>query len=76
MKKFEIGKTYTMRSACDHNCTWSYVVTARTACTITIKDEYGKETKHRVSKLYSEHRKAETILPLGSYSMCPMLSAN
>lgn len=76
MKKFEIGKTYTMRSACDHNCTWSYIVTARTACTITIKDEYGKETKHRVNKLSSEHRKAETILPLGNYSMCPMLSAN
>lgn len=75
MTKFEIGKSYTMRSACDHECTWTYTVTGRTACTITLKDEYGKETKHRISKLYSEHRKAETILPLGNYSMCPMLSA-
>lgn len=74
MKKFEIGKTYTMRSACDHECVWSYTVTARTASTVTLTD--GKETiKCRISKKFSEYRNAETVLPLGNYSMCPMLSA-
>lgn len=74
MKTFEIGQTYTMRSACDHNCTWSYTVTARTAQTITITD--GKETKRcRVSKQVSEYRNAETIFPLGQYSMAPSLTA-
>ena len=43
MRKFEVGKTYSMRSACDHNCVWTYTVTARTAQTITITD--GKDTK-------------------------------
>ena len=74
MKTFEIGKTYSMRSACDHECVWTYTVIARTASTITITD--GKETKTcRINKKISEYRNAETILPLGKYSMCPMLSA-
>ena len=74
MKKFEVGKTYTMISVCDSNCKWSYTVTERTAQTITITD--GKEVKKcRISKKYSGSRNSETILPLGNYSMAPMLSA-
>lgn len=74
MKKFEIGKSYSMRSACDHNCIWTYTVTARTAQTVTISD--GKEVKKcRISKKISEYRNAETIYPLGQYSMCPSLTA-
>lgn len=74
MKKFEIGQTYTMRSICDHNCIWSYTVTKRTAQTITITD--GKEIKTcRVSKAATQYRNAETIYPLGQYSMAPSLTA-
>lgn len=74
MKTFEIGQTYSMRSICDHNCIWTYTVTARTAQTITITD--GKETKRcRVSRPVSEYRGAETIFPLGQYSMAPSLTA-
>lgn len=74
MKKFEIGKTYSMRSICDHNCVWEYTVTARTAQTITITD--GKEVKTcRIVKKLSEYRGTETVRPLGNYSMCPLLSA-
>lgn len=74
MKKFEIGKQYSMTSPCDHNCVWSYTVINRTANTITITD--GKETKtcHIVKQL-SEYRGTETVRPLGNYSMCPLLSA-
>lgn len=75
MKKFEIGTTYSMRSACDHDCMWTYTVTARTAQTITLTD--GKATqKCRISKIASEFRGAETIYPLGQYSMAPSLSAD
>lgn len=75
MKKFEIGNTYSMRSACDHECVWTYTVTERTAQTITISD--GKVSKKcRISKDVSEYRNAETVCPLGKYSMCPMLSAD
>lgn len=74
MKKFEIGKEYSMRSICNHDCIWTYTVTARTAQTITITD--GKEVKKcRISKKASEYRNTETIFPLGQYSMAPMLSA-
>ena len=74
MRKFEVGKEYSMRSICDSNCIWSYTVTDRTAQTITITD--GKKTlKLRVIKKLSEYRGAETVYPLGQYSMAPMLSA-
>ena len=74
MKKFEIGKTYSMRSCCDHECVWTYTVIGRTACTVKITD--GRETKTcRINKQVSEIRKSESIFPLGSYSMAPILSA-
>lgn len=74
MRKFEVGKNYSVHSICDHNCVWTYTVTARTASTITITD--GKEVKKcRISKKISEYRGAESIYPLGNYSMCPILSA-
>lgn len=75
MKKFEIGETYSMRSICDHNCVWSYTVVARTAQTITL-DDGKKTTRCRISKKVSEYIKAETVFPLGQYSMAPSLSAD
>lgn len=75
MLKFEVGKSYTMRSACMHDCTWTYTVTRRTAQTVTITD--GKETKTcRIIKQVSEWNGAETVHPLGRYSMAPSLSAD
>lgn len=74
MRKFEIGKQYNMSSACDHECVWSYTVVDRTAATITITDG-DKTQKCRVSKQVSEWNDAETIYPLGKYSMCPSLRA-
>jgi hypothetical protein len=74
MKKFEIGKTYEMRSICNQECVWSYKVIARTAKTITIDD--GKEVKKcRIIQKVSEYRNAETVYPLGQYSMAPSLVA-
>lgn len=74
MKKFEVDHVYTMRSACDHNCTWTYIVTARTAQTVTISD--GKQVKTcRINKRSTEYRGAETVYPLGQYSMAPSLTA-
>lgn len=75
MTKFEIGKTYECRSACDHNCVWKYTVTARTAATITVVDEYNKVFKFRINMQTSEYRNAESVYPLGKYSMCPILTA-
>lgn len=74
MKKFEIDTIYSMRSACDHNCIWTYVVTARTAQTVTLSDG-KKTTKCRINKAVSEYRGAETVFPLGRYSVAPSLTA-
>ena len=75
MKTFEVGEFYEMFSPCDQNCTWEYKVIARTSCTVTLYD--GRQVKKcRISKLYTEYNKAETVFPLGQYSMCPILSAD
>jgi hypothetical protein len=74
MKKFEIGKEYSCRSICDHECVWTYTVIARTAQTITITD--GKEAKKlRIIKNLSEINDTESVYPSGKYSMCPILRA-
>ena len=75
MKTFEIGKTYKTNSACNSNCEISYIVTARTKSTITAINNHGETEKFRINKKFSEYRKAETFLPWGNYSMCPMISA-
>jgi len=75
MKKFEAGKTYSMRSACDHECVWTYTVKSRTVSTVTLIDEKGKELRCRISKALSEMDGRETVKPLGSYSMNPLLRA-
>ena len=75
MKTFEIGKTYITKSPCDHNCTWTFTVVKRTACTVTITD--GEKTKScRIIKGLSEENGAEAIFPLGQYSMAPILRAD
>lgn len=74
MKKFEVGKTYSMRSVCDHNCVWQYVVMSRTPATVTLYNG-NIFIKCRINKEYSEYRNAETVFPLGRYSMQPILSA-
>lgn len=73
MFKFEVGKVYSMRSVCDQNCIWSYEVIARTAKMVTLKqkDKYEHIQKCRIS----EWGNSEICKPLGSYSMCPILSA-
>lgn len=74
MKKFEVGGLYTMKSVCDQNCVWRYIVTKRTAQTVTLSD--GKEViRCRIIKGASAYLNAETVYPLGQYSMAPSLTA-
>ncbi len=76
MKLFEIGKKYSMFSVCDQNCIWSYTVIKRTAKTVTLQDDHGKTKTCRINASYSTFSNAETVFPLGQYSMCPILHAN
>lgn len=70
-KNFETGRTYFCRSTCDYNCVWNFKVVARTAK--TIKTECGKTM--RIHEKLTNYNNAETVFPLGKYSMCPILTA-
>jgi hypothetical protein len=69
--RFEVGRRYSTRSVCDHNCIFSYEIIKRTEKTVTIADDFGRVKR---CKIYNGSR-AEYILPEGSFSMCPVLSA-
>lgn len=73
MIKFEVGKTYSTRSICDHNCIIRVKVLKRTAKTVTAVEE-GKQPK-TFRPYFSEHYNAECIRPWGSYSMSPITTA-
>jgi hypothetical protein len=67
---FQIGKTYNTGRASDY--VWFFTVTERTAKYITIEDQYGD--RHRVGVTMSCGR--ETAMPLGRYSLAPMIWAD
>jgi hypothetical protein len=71
MTTFEIGKTYTARSICDNDCIFSVTIASRTKSTVTTTD--GK--KFGIAKKETTWNNAETIFPLGRYSMAPAIRA-
>lgn len=76
MRQFEVGKTYHMRSPGMSDCIWKYKVLSRTDKTVTLKDcDTGKTQRCRINERISQYNDAETVLPLGNYSMCPVLDA-
>jgi len=76
MKQFEIGKTYILMSLCNREVTWTYKVIGRTAKTIKFEDDRGNVKTCRIVAQISEWRGAESVMPLGTYSMAPVLSAD
>lgn len=70
MNTFEVGKTYTTRSVCDHECIISVFIEKRTAKTVTTII-HGEEKVFRIGK----YAGSELIKPWGSYSMAPIISA-
>lgn len=83
MKKFEVGKRYSMFSPCDMNCTWEYEVIKRTAKMITLKPiedarllPENREKIRRVKILTDCGCDEECARPLGRYSMSPLLCAH
>lgn len=77
MRQFEVGKQYTHGWIGDCELFTTWTVIKRTAKTITIQSENERTVKTcRVIKQLSDWNKAETILPFGNYSMCPVLKAN
>jgi hypothetical protein len=70
--KFQIGKTYNCRSICDHDCIWSFSVTARSEKTVVIHCQGKIDTRRKVRVRDG----IEEIDPVGRYSMAPVLRAD
>ena len=81
VKQFEVGKAYGMNSPCDQDCWWYYLVTKRTATSVTLV-QVSRDKKRmdlakvcRINKMLTGVYNAEACRPLGSYSLCPTLTA-
>ncbi len=70
--QFEVGQTYTTRSACDSDCVWAFKVLKRTAKRITVEAR-GEGVRTVGIRIWEG---VETATPLGSYSMAPIIRAN
>ena len=68
---FEVGKTYSARSACNYDCVWTFEVIKRTAKFITLHEEGGDTMRVGVRS----HDGEEWASPFGTYSMSPVISA-
>ena len=67
---FTTGTTYDTGAA---DYVWTFTVVSRTAKTLTLVDEYGEVSQRRVTTGWQGH---EICLPLGRYSMAPVISAD
>lgn len=70
-RTFLVGASYSTRSICDHECIFSVTVIARTEKTITVLKS-GDRVKRCKVALWDG---VEVIKPWGSYSMCPVITA-
>ncbi len=71
---FEVGEVYEARSVCDYECVWRFEVTARTAWFVTVRSCTRADETRRLRVTVWEGE--EQVLPLGRYSMAPVLRAS
>lgn len=79
---FEVGKVYATRSLCDWDCIYRFLIVKRTAKSVWIaacdhegKPYHGEEAGTRRAITHTYDTKAEMAYPLGTYSMCPTITA-
>lgn len=72
MKQFKTGQTYSAKSVCDNDCVFTFKIVRRTAKSVWIVGGMVKEITRKVIKRCDGH---EYILPLGTYSMAPIIIA-
>ena len=70
-RKFKVGRTYSCRSLCDHDCIFAFEIVKRTEKTVTLKS--SADIKRR--KIYMLDG-VEHADPLGKYSMSPIIRAD
>jgi hypothetical protein len=69
--QFEVGKTYSTRSAADYDTIYSFTILARTAKTVTV-EVHGRQVRRGLQV----HDGVEQFKPHGSYSMCAIIRAD
>lgn len=69
-RQFQIGRTYSTRSICDHDTVYSFTILSRTAKQVTV-EVHGKIVKRGLSIVDG----VEQFKPFGSYSMCAIIRA-
>lgn len=74
--KFETGARYSCNSIGDSNCWWHFEIVRRTAKSVWIREVGSTEAPKRRAVKPCWKGDAETIEPMGSYSMSPSLNAN
>lgn len=72
MKRFEVGKIYSTRSACDYDQILTWEVVSRTEKTVTLRDAHGYVNRRKVK---TGHADAEWCYPRGLHSMAPAITA-
>jgi hypothetical protein len=70
MKTFKVGETYETRSACDHDCIFSFEIVRRTAKSVWV-DVDNKIVRRSIS-VWND---TEQFFPVGKYSMAAIISA-
>ena len=75
MISFEVGKTYSASSACNHECVWYVTILKRTAKTISFKDLHSDKIITRRVRNFNDCG-IESCLFLGDYSMAPTIMAD
>lgn len=71
--QFKVGDHLATRSFCDYDCIFRFTVLRRTAKTITLQ-YFNEERTCRIKISGRDGR--EFVLPLGNYSMSPILFAD
>lgn len=69
-RQFVVGRSYSVRSICDHDCIFTFEVVGRTEKTVTLKA--GQRVNRRKVRQWDG---VECCDPHGRYSMSPVLRA-
>lgn len=75
IKKFKVGKSYFCRSACNHDCVWTFKVMKRTEKTVVLCGSFTDGKKQKSFRISSDNL-TEWCMPLGRFSMAPVLFAS
>jgi len=74
--KFKTAAKYSCRSVCDYNTVWTFEVVSRTDKSVTLREVVnGVPSNKTVTKRVKLFQGVESVFPLGSYSMAPILRA-